>query len=389
MKQQRLVSVVIPAYNAAAFIERTLRSALRQTHSTLEVIVVDDGSTDSTEGLARAAAEGDSRVRIISVPNGGVASARNIGISEAAGEFVAFLDADDLWHPTKIEHQLAALDQVEDAAGAYVLSRHIDLNDRVIFQHNPILFSGYTFAQHLYCKPVGNGSSLLVRRKSAVAVGGFESSWAARGLGGCEDLDFELKLAAKYPIAAVPLYLVGYRESPGNMSSDKIRMARAAIETISAHIMMFAQLPAWAEKAALASTSGYALANYTKGRHWKLAMWEFRQLCRTDLPRAWTLSGWLVKDELRRLLTPIREGRSPKQQHPCFFDVDPASGMDVPMGRNVREQRIVQHLEALDAVLAKSVGEYGNQTTPQATAVSADVHGHVGRSLLNARSESP
>jgi len=381
MKQQRLVSVVIPAYNAAAFIERTLRSALRQTHSTLEVIVVDDGSTDSTVGLARAAAEGDSRVRIISVPNGGVASARNIGISESASEFIAFLDADDLWHPTKIEHQLAALDQVEDAAGAYALSRYIDLDDRVISQHKPVLFSGYTFARHLYCKPVGNGSSFLVRRKCAVAVGGFESSWAARGLGGCEDLDFELKLGAKYPITAVPLYLVGYRVSPGNMSSDKIRMARAAFETVSAHIVTFAQLPEWAEKAALAATSGYDLANYAKGRHWKLAIGEFRWLCRTDLPRAWTLAGWLAKDELLRLLTPIPKGRSLQQRHPSFFDVDPAFGMDVPLGRrNGREQRIVRHLEALDAVLAKSVGEYGNETTPEATAVSADVYGHIGRS---------
>jgi glycosyltransferase involved in cell wall biosynthesis len=386
MKPQPLVTVVIPAYNAAAFIERTLRSALRQTHSTLEIIVVDDGSTDSTEGVARAVAEGDSRVRIISVPNGGVASARNIGISESAGNFVAFLDADDLWHPTKIEHQLAALDQVENAAGAYVLSRYIDLNDRAFFQHRPVLFSGYTFARHLYCKPVGNGSSLLVRRESVVAVGGFESSWAARGLGGCEDLDLELKLGARYPIAAVPLYLVGYRQFPGNMSSDKIRMARAAIETISAHITIFGQLPEWAVKAALASTSTYALSNYTRGRHWRLAMREFRQLCRTDLPRAWRVAGWLVKDELHGLRTLIRKGRS--LQHPCFFDVDPAFGIDVPIRRSAREQRIVQHLEALDAVLAKSVGEYRNKTAPEATAVSADVHGHIGRSLLNARSES-
>jgi len=380
MKQQRLVSVVIPAYNAAAFIERTLRSALRQTHSTLEVIVVDDGSTDSTVGLARATAEGDSRVRIISVPNGGVASARNIGISEAAGEFVAFLDADDLWHPTKIEHQLAALDQVEDAAGVYVLSRYIDVNDRVTSQNKPVLFSGYSFARHLYGKPVGNGSSLLVRRKCAVAVGGFESSWAARGLGGCEDLDFELKLGAKYPITAVPLYLVGYRVSPGAMSSDKIRMAHAAIATVSAHIMMFAQLPEWAEKAVLAQTSGYALANYTKGGHWKLAMWEFRQLRRSDAPRAWTLAGWLAKDELLHLLTPIPKGRSLQQQHPSFFDVDPAFGMDVPMGRNARGKKLGRQLEALDAMLAKSIGESGNKATPEVTAVSADAHEHSRRS---------
>lgn len=380
MKPQRLVTVVIPAYNAAAFIERTLRSALRQTHSKLEVIVVDDGSTDSTGGIARAVAAGDSRVRIISVPNGGVASARNIGISESAGEFVAFLDADDLWHPTKIERQLTALDQVEGAAVAYVLSRCIDLNDGAVFQHTPLLFSGYAFARHLYSKPVGNGSSLLVRRENAVAVGGYESSWAARGLGGCEDLDFELKLGAKYPIAAVPLYLVGYRVSPGNMSSDKIRMARAVIETVSTHITMFGQLPEWAEKAALASTSAYALFNYTQGRHWKLYMSEFRRLCRIDPSRAWGVAGRLVKDELLGVRTLIRKRRS--LQRPCFFDLDPAFGVDVPIRRSAREQRIAQRLEALDAVIAKSVGGYRNKTTPEAAALSADVNGHIGRSSV-------
>jgi hypothetical protein len=322
------------------------------------------------------------------VPNGGVASARNIGISESAGEFIAFLDADDLWHPTKIAYQLAALDQAEDAAGAYVLLRYIDVNDRVTSQNRPVLFNGYSFARHLYSKPVGNGSSFLVRRDCAIAVGGFDSSWAARGLGGCEDLDFELKLGAKYPIAAVPLYLVGYRVSPGNMSSDKVRMARAAIETISAHIVTFAQLPEWAEKAALAQTSGYALANYFNGRHWKLAMREFRQLRRSDPPRAWTLAAWLLKSQLDRLLTSLPKGQPLQQQHPCFFDVDPAFGMDVPPVRNTREKKLGRQLEALDAVLAKSICEHGNTATPQVTAFSADVHGHIGRSLLHARSES-
>ncbi len=80
MKKQPLTSVVIPAYNAELFIERTLRSVLRQTHSNLEVIVVDDGSTDKTRVIAEAATT-DDRVRIISVPNGGVAKARNIGIA--------------------------------------------------------------------------------------------------------------------------------------------------------------------------------------------------------------------------------------------------------------------------------------------------------------------
>ena len=128
---QQLVSIIVPAYNAERFIARTLRSALRQTYVTFEMIVIDDGSTDSTGAVARAFAQSDERVRVISVPNGGVAKARNIGISEAAGELVAFLDADDLWHPTKLERQMAALDEMKDAAAVYTLSRDIDVDDRV------------------------------------------------------------------------------------------------------------------------------------------------------------------------------------------------------------------------------------------------------------------
>ena len=78
---QQLVSIIVPAYNAERFIARTLRSALRQTYVTFEMIVIDDGSTDSTGAVARAFAQSDERVRVISVPNGGVAKARNIGMA--------------------------------------------------------------------------------------------------------------------------------------------------------------------------------------------------------------------------------------------------------------------------------------------------------------------
>src|SRR5438270_8624569 len=145
MKQQPLTSVVIPAYNAERFLERTLRSALRQTYRNLEVIVVNDGSADKTRAIAEAVARTDDRVRIITVPNGGVAKARNIGIAEAHGEFVAFLDADDLWHPTKIELQLAAMSPESgdyQPAAVYTFTRTIDTEDRVIGSGGRVVLSG-------------------------------------------------------------------------------------------------------------------------------------------------------------------------------------------------------------------------------------------------------
>ena len=375
--QQQLVSVIVPAYNAEAFIARTLRSALRQTYGALEIIIIDDGSTDSTAAVARAFAQSDERVRVISVPNGGVANARNIGISEAAGKLVAFLDADDLWHPTKISHQVAALDEMEDAAAVYALSRHIDVDDRAFARSRRTVFNGYAFARHLYVKPIGNGSTLLVRRESALAVGGFEPSWAARGLGGCEDFDFELKLAARYPMAAVPLYLVGYRHSAGNMSSDKLRMVRAMVGTIRSHLVLVPQLPDWAGKAALVETSAYALTNYIKGSHWRLAALELRHLCQVDVIRTlglaelWhlglTIAKWLLNREISRLgklrLGKFRLGKLRSvlkfgtPEPPLFFDMDPAFGVDVSLDAGSGHERaIIQRLSHLDAALARTIG---------------------------------
>ncbi|MEN3365124.1 MAG: hypothetical protein V7606_2398, partial [Burkholderiales bacterium] len=96
------VSVIVPAYNAAATIERTISSVLNQTYSDLEILVVNDGSTDETTALVQRIAEVDRRIKLLQKANGGLVSARNHGIAHASGEFIAPIDADDLWHPEKI-----------------------------------------------------------------------------------------------------------------------------------------------------------------------------------------------------------------------------------------------------------------------------------------------
>jgi hypothetical protein len=95
---------------------------------------------------------------------------------------------------------------------------------------------GYMLARLIVMKLVGNGSALLVRRDTALAVGDFDPSYAAAGVGGCEDLDFEVKLAAHYRIEAVRLFLVGHRWYEGNMSSDRYRMAKSYVATVARHI---------------------------------------------------------------------------------------------------------------------------------------------------------
>src|SRR5947207_692803 len=104
-----LVSIVVPTYNRAYCLPRTIDSALAQTYASVEVIVVDDGSKDDTAALVRARYGSDGRVQMISQQNAGVAAARNTGMAAARGDYVALLDSDDVWQPWKLELQMACM----------------------------------------------------------------------------------------------------------------------------------------------------------------------------------------------------------------------------------------------------------------------------------------
>ncbi|OFP16917.1 hypothetical protein HMPREF2976_10485 [Corynebacterium sp. HMSC077D10] len=104
-----LVSIIVPAYNVAEYIESCLNSLLAQTHEEIEVVVVDDGSTDQTAAVCAAVARRDARVRVIAQPNAGVSASRNRGVQEARGKYVCFVDSDDAAHPDMVARLLAAL----------------------------------------------------------------------------------------------------------------------------------------------------------------------------------------------------------------------------------------------------------------------------------------
>jgi len=127
--ENQLVSVITPAYNAAAFIAQTIESCLAQTHRHFEMLIVDDGSTDDTAAIVRRYC-GDSRIRFFQTPNRGMSSARNVAINEARGSLVACLDSDDLWFPDYLERQIATLTANPSAdvvtANAINLGGHLD-----------------------------------------------------------------------------------------------------------------------------------------------------------------------------------------------------------------------------------------------------------------------
>jgi glycosyltransferase involved in cell wall biosynthesis len=223
-----LVSVVVPAFNAAKTIRETVSSALNQTYRNLEVIIVDDGSADQTKAIATHLAQCDPRVRYVYKDNGGVASARNRGIAEAQGQFVATLDADDLWYPTKLEQQIERFKQGgPEIALVYTWCCWIDDHGNVTGSAPPTLLEGNIFAQMCLGNVVISGSNALIRREALIAAGGFDELLLSRGGQGCEDWKLYLQIAERYAIAVVPEYLVGYRISPGSMSDDFKQMMRS------------------------------------------------------------------------------------------------------------------------------------------------------------------
>ena len=225
---EQLVSVIIPAYNSETTLTETLRSVRAQTHQSLEIIVVDDGSRDRTREVAEAEAEQDSLIRVITQTNGGVAKARNRGIEEARGDVIAPIDADDLWRPRKIERQLRALTVGGPETGlVYCWSAVIDGRSRILSRGAQPRDNGDVLPQLFYGNFVGNGSSALMRKTFVVDAGGYDSTLKARQAQGCEDWKLYLLLAERSYFSVIQDQLVGYRYAGSAMSGDVSQMLRS------------------------------------------------------------------------------------------------------------------------------------------------------------------
>ena len=208
------ISVIIPAYNAEDTIQETVESVQKQTFQDFELIVIDDGSKDKTLDIIQKIA--DPRIKCFSYENGGNSLARNRGISHATGEFVSFIDADDLWTPDKLELQLAALQKHPEASVAYSwTTSFINGQEESVFPCNPIFYEGNVYDKLLVNNFVANGSNILVCRKAIKLVGGFEPI-----LERCADWDFYIRLAAKCHFVVIPKHQIFYRQSSSSLSMN-------------------------------------------------------------------------------------------------------------------------------------------------------------------------
>ncbi|PZU82589.1 MAG: glycosyltransferase family 2 protein [Chelatococcus sp.] len=223
-----LVSVIVPAYNAGRYIDRTLLSVRGQTHGNLEILVVDDGSSDETPDIALRHAGMDPRIRLIRQDNAGVAAARNSGIAHARGRYVAPIDADDLWAPDKIERQMAAIHGATVPIGlVYSWYALIGEQDEIIDAIDNTPEDGEFLQRMCRYNVVGNGSSALLLRQAVLDVGGYDTSLRERNAQGCEDYKLYFLIAERFAVTAVKDYLTGYRVHAESMSAQADQMIRS------------------------------------------------------------------------------------------------------------------------------------------------------------------
>ena len=221
-----IVSVIIPAYNAERTILATLESVQKQTFSDIELIVIDDGSTDQTVKLVETLQ--DSRVKIFSYQNSGVSVARNRGIQCAIGDFIAFIDADDQWTSDKLELQLKALQKDPIAGVAYSWTTFIDEQGTVLYEQAPVFHEGNVYPQLLVENFILNGSNVLVCRQFVESVGEFHTS-----LKYAEDWEFYIRLAALCTFVLVPKHQVIYLRSSQSATSKVEVMEKEIISEIT------------------------------------------------------------------------------------------------------------------------------------------------------------
>ena len=228
------ISVVIPAYNAAAYLPETIGSVMAQSLQNWELLVIDDGSTDDTAAVVSQMAEQDSRIVLISQPNGGVSSARNLGAQKARSELVAFLDADDRWHSDKLKVHVDFMRSHPTVAVSFARVAFIDADGTPTGKLTNNIADRLKPQDFFYSNPTVTTSNMVVRQSIFLAAGGFDPSMQYT-----EDMDLLLRIAEQHvqqteeqqgAIAAIDQVLVEYRLHTTGLSSTLMKMEEGWVQ---------------------------------------------------------------------------------------------------------------------------------------------------------------
>jgi glycosyltransferase involved in cell wall biosynthesis len=276
------VSVIVPTYNTITYLPDAIESILKQTFEDFEIILVNDGSTDSTAQWAKKLT--DPRIRYIHQENKGLSAARNTGIDLAQGRYIALLDADDLWVPTKLEKQVALLDANPEVGMVHSWALFIDGQGRSTGRIWKTQAQGMALSHLLHRNDVAV-SSVLVRRECFALVGGFDTS-----LRSLEDWDMWLRLAVHYPIAVTQELMAYYRQIPGSMSRNCEVMEASFKKVIDQHF-------------ALAPQSLQYIRDRSYGSAYQCLAWKAIQTVCPDFDLAWTYYQLALRFYPKILLT--------------------------------------------------------------------------------------
>ncbi|HKB09012.1 MAG TPA: glycosyltransferase [Vicinamibacterales bacterium] len=242
-----LVSIVTPAYNAAPYLAETTGSVLGQTFSDFEHLIVDDGSTDETLTEAHRLAATDGRIHVVSTPNGGPATARNVALRAARGEFIALLDSDDLWRPHYLATQLDILASHPEVS--IVTSNAMNLGGGANYDGKPFWPTVTGLERLTAFDLISREDSVCIlsvmRRSVYDTIGGFNPEFS-----GNEDYEFWLRASlAGLRILRNHEPLAVYRRHSGSLSSDEPKMIRGAVKVLQHIDTLLDEMPQ--ERAAL------------------------------------------------------------------------------------------------------------------------------------------
>lgn len=272
-----LVSIVIPTYNRAVLLPKALDACVSQTYQNLEVIVVNDGSRDNTEGVLRDYAARDARIRFITKANEGIPDTVNRGFREARGQYVTWTSDDNYYYPEAINEMICFLEKHADVSMVYADSRYIDGNGNDL----GVVEAREPDSLEYHCAPAG---CLLFRREVLDKVGPFRRQWVR-----CHDFDFYHRIYKAFRVARLPKVLYTYQWHDDSMSGNHV-------EHVLEHSRLMASYAENGRQRRDAWAAGYrelARSMHRDGRHWRSVYYQLRAaLCQPERAAGLWRSLW-------------------------------------------------------------------------------------------------
>lgn len=309
----KIVSVIIPVYGAEKYIAATVQSVLAQTYKNFELVIIDDASPDRSIEICQQFT--DARIKIIHQSNRGLAGARNTGIRHARGEYLAFLDADDLWLPDKLEKHIQHLENSPTVGVSFSRSAFIDDTGKSLGTYQMPKLENIT-TPYLICRnPIGNGSAAVIRKEVFEAIrfqdnlyGGTEDFYFDERFRQSEDIEcwIRISIQTEWQIEGIPEALTLYRVNSGGLSANTLKQLNSWEKVIEKTRSYAPELVAQSEKLARAyqlrylsrravrlqdSSMAVELVNRALATNWRILLEEPR---RTLLSIAAAYFLWLL-----------------------------------------------------------------------------------------------